>query len=251
MSRKTRFGRRATTAASASSLSRGRAGAVALVLQDAGDQLADIRLIVDDQDVGCHDQTAIVLLSADAAGAVGRRGSAQVRDKAQLHPGAARARNLLRRVVQLDAPAVLFENAPDDGEPEARCPSRAWSRRARAGARGFPSAVRCHCRSRRSRPPCRRGARETAMRPRPSSAGGTAPIASVAFLMMLVSACEISRRSKRAGIDLRRQLDLEIDVRHGRRASGRRPGARCRRDPRRRSPASACARSGRTRRPCV
>ena len=38
------------------------------------------------------------------------------------------------------------------------------------------------------------------MRPRPSSAGGTAATASVAFLMMLVSACEISRRSKRAGI---------------------------------------------------
>ena len=49
----------------------GRAGAVAFVLQDAGDQLADIRLIVYDQDVGCHDQTAIVLLTADAAGAVG------------------------------------------------------------------------------------------------------------------------------------------------------------------------------------
>ena len=40
----------------------------------------------------------------------------------------------------------------------------------------------------------------TTMRPRPSSFGGTAPIASVAFLTMLVSACEISRRSKRAGI---------------------------------------------------
>src|SRR5207344_1622402 len=54
----------------------GRAGAVAFVLQDAGDQLADIRLIVYDQDVGCHDQTAIVLLSADAAGAVGSAGVA-------------------------------------------------------------------------------------------------------------------------------------------------------------------------------
>jgi len=27
---------------------------MALVLQDARDQLADIRLIVDDQDIGCH-----------------------------------------------------------------------------------------------------------------------------------------------------------------------------------------------------
>ena len=40
----------------------------------------------------------------------------------------------------------------------------------------------------------------TRMRPRPRSVCGTAAIASLAFLMMLVSACEISRRSKRAGI---------------------------------------------------
>jgi hypothetical protein len=32
----------------------GHAAAMALVLQNAGDQLADIRLIVDDQDIGCH-----------------------------------------------------------------------------------------------------------------------------------------------------------------------------------------------------
>ena len=38
------------------------------------------------------------------------------------------------------------------------------------------------------------------MRPRPRSVCGTAAMASVAFLMMLVSPCEISRRSKRAGI---------------------------------------------------
>ena len=43
-------------------------------------------------------------------------------------------------------------------------------------------------------------AAEILMRPRPSCSGGTAAIASVAFLMMLVRACEISRRSKRAGI---------------------------------------------------
>ena len=38
------------------------------------------------------------------------------------------------------------------------------------------------------------------MRPRPISAGGTAEIASVAFLMMLVKPWLISRRSNRAGI---------------------------------------------------
>ncbi len=33
------------------------AGAVTFVLQDTRDQFADIRFIVDDQDIGCHAQT--------------------------------------------------------------------------------------------------------------------------------------------------------------------------------------------------
>ena len=33
-----------------------RAGAVAFVLQDARDQFADIGFVVDDEDIGCHDQ---------------------------------------------------------------------------------------------------------------------------------------------------------------------------------------------------
>src|SRR6516164_9104778 len=88
----------------------GRAGAMALVLQNARDQLADICLIVDDQDIGCHAVTS-------------------------------------------SFSCALF-----------RCRAR------------------------------------TTIRPRPSSAGGTAPIASVAFLMIFVSACEIRRLSKRADI---------------------------------------------------
>ena len=121
-----------------------------------------------------------------------------------------------------------------------RYPFRASSRRARADARGFPSAGRCHCRRRRSR--CRRPRARRRDAAAADSAGGTAATASVAFLMMLVSACEISRRSKRAGIGLGEQLGLDIDV-GCRRASGTRPGARCRRRPRRRLPAWACGRS--------
>jgi hypothetical protein len=40
----------------------GRAGAMALVLKNARDQLADIRLIVDDQDIGCHVAASVAFL---------------------------------------------------------------------------------------------------------------------------------------------------------------------------------------------
>ena len=192
------------------------AGAVALVLQDARDQIADIRFVVDDQDIGCHDLTvARIYIGYSAAvrgSTAGCGGRKRLRDEAQLHPGAARARNLLGRVAQLEAAAMFFENAADDGEAEA---GALLARRhigleqARAVFLRQADAVVDHvdddC-------PCRRAARCTTMRPRPSSAGGTAPIASVAFLMMLVSACEISRRSKRAGIGFGGEFDLEIDV---------------------------------------
>ena len=83
---------------------------------------------------------------------------------------------------------------------QGRCPSRASSHRARAAGCGFPSAGRCRCRPRRSRCRRRRGPRSPGCGPCRARPAGTAPIASVAFLMMLVSACEISRRSKCAGI---------------------------------------------------
>src|ERR1700746_2581625 len=41
----------------------GRAGAMTLVLQNACDQLADIRLIVNDQDIGCHAVTVALFAS--------------------------------------------------------------------------------------------------------------------------------------------------------------------------------------------
>ena len=107
------MGRRATDRSQRFVAVGGGAGAVAFVLQDAGDQFADVRLIIDDQDIGRHDQTVALCGSAGFGG-----GRDRLRRKAQLHPGAARARNHLRGVPQLETPAVLFENASDDGEPE-------------------------------------------------------------------------------------------------------------------------------------
>ena len=49
MSRKTRLGRRVAIAASASSLSRAVRVGIAFVLQDAGDQIADVGFVVDDE----------------------------------------------------------------------------------------------------------------------------------------------------------------------------------------------------------
>src|SRR5271170_2422390 len=46
----------------------GSARAVTFVLENPGDQLADIRLIVNDQDIGCHVQTAAFCGSAGASG---------------------------------------------------------------------------------------------------------------------------------------------------------------------------------------
>src|SRR5579863_411931 len=45
------------------------AGAIALVLQNTGDQFADIDLVVDDQDIGCHDQTVALWTSTGVEGA--------------------------------------------------------------------------------------------------------------------------------------------------------------------------------------
>ena len=92
------------------------AGAVAFVLQDARDQFADIGFVVDDQDIGRHGHIAAL----DAAVRPARRdGRQRLRDEAQLHPGAAGARDFVRRIAQFDAPAMLFQNAADDGEAEA------------------------------------------------------------------------------------------------------------------------------------
>ena len=123
-------------------------------------------------------------------------------DEAQAHPGAAFAGRFLRRVEQLDAAAMLLENAADDGETEA---GALLARR----HIGLEQAVAVFLRqadavvdhvdddvvavASQPTPGCGRAR---------ARRGGTAAIASVAFLMMLVSACEISRRSNCAGIGL-------------------------------------------------
>ena len=91
-----------------------RARAVPLVLQNAGDQFADIRLIIHDQDIGCHDQTVTLCVCTGAAGA-----STGSTAKRKLHPCPARARNLLRGVAQFDAPAMLLKDAADDGKAQS------------------------------------------------------------------------------------------------------------------------------------
>src|SRR5579863_5146657 len=50
---------------------------------------------------------------------LGRGGGSRLRGETELHPGAARTRDLFRSIAQLKAPAVLFENSPDDGETQA------------------------------------------------------------------------------------------------------------------------------------
>ena len=54
MSRKTSDGRRARDGGKCRIGVTGGAGLMALILKDAGDKLANILFIVDDENVGCH-----------------------------------------------------------------------------------------------------------------------------------------------------------------------------------------------------
>ena len=93
---------------------RGRARAIALVLQNARDELPDVVFVVDYKNIRCH-----VLMPARGFGDRSFRGRG-VGDLAggetQPHPGAARARRLFRRVMQFDAAAMLFQNLAHDSE---------------------------------------------------------------------------------------------------------------------------------------
>ena len=121
---------------------------------------------------------------------------------------------------------------PDDGEAEA---GALLARRhigleqPAAVLRRQAHAVVDHVDDDRRRP---RASRRRGCGRVPRSSGGTAAIASAAFLMMLVSACEISRRSKRAGIGSSRQLELDVDVGVADAHAGTPPRAPCRRRPR-------------------
>ena len=65
MSRKTSDGRRLAISASADVGVTRRARAVALVRQDAGDEVPDVGFVVDDEDIRCHDRSSVL----DAAAA--------------------------------------------------------------------------------------------------------------------------------------------------------------------------------------
>ena len=116
MSRNTRFGRRAAIGGQRLvAVARG-ARAVAFVLQDAGDQFADIGFVVDDEDVGRHDRYSLLPCECRRLAAASERSTGSARE-AQLHPGAARARDLVGGIAQFDAAAVLFENRPTIARP--------------------------------------------------------------------------------------------------------------------------------------
>src|SRR5262245_63921185 len=85
---------------------------IALVLQDPGNQLPDVGLVVDDQNIECHSSFSRLNVRS-----MSRRGYfSLVLDgnwrgrKSQPHPGASLARNALGSVVQLDLAAVLLED---------------------------------------------------------------------------------------------------------------------------------------------
>ncbi len=90
--------------------------AIALVLQNTGDQIADIGLIVDDQNFTGHIETHLSSLLSDqlfsGRGRLGLAGGGEL----HAHPGAALSGNFVGGVAQLDAAAMVFDDSPDDGE---------------------------------------------------------------------------------------------------------------------------------------
>ena len=98
-----------------------RARGVALVLQDAGDQLADVGFVVDDENVGRHDYRSLMSQLSCAVFRFGRRSRRRPRSRRepQPHPGAALPGTLVGGIAQLDAAAVLLQDPADDGETEA------------------------------------------------------------------------------------------------------------------------------------
>ena len=186
---------------------------VAFVLQNARDQLADIRFVVDDQDVEAamtiHSPSSRACCFGWFDGCCWSTLSAAKRSRthAPRPPEATSgASDSSMRA------AVFLENLPDDRETEAGAllarrhigleqPVAVLLRQA--------GAVVDHVDHDLAALALDRDADAAAS----EFSGGTAAIASVAFLTMLVSACEISRRSNFAGIVLGFGLELDVDVR--------------------------------------
>ena len=91
----------------------GGADRIALVLQDAGDQLADVGLVVDDQNVAGHAHASFKLSRGLRAVRRGRRARRRKRAATTRAPGA------WRGVGQDQLAAVVFHDPLDDGQAQA------------------------------------------------------------------------------------------------------------------------------------
>ena len=107
-----------------------QAGRMAFVLENSGDQFADVVLVVDDKDVSSHlllPQCLVFQFRLHAAGMAGRRGGAALGPaacnadgQADANLGAARGvfARLERRVFEEERAAVLFDDLLHDRKPE-------------------------------------------------------------------------------------------------------------------------------------
>src|SRR5690242_12544193 len=130
-----------------------RAGAMALVLQNARNQFADVRLIVDDQDVGCHAVIVALFPRTIPPRCAPRAAALLFRRRARLRTAIA-SRRRGRPETSLKHHAV-----PDVRHAPPKCgrrwrdrgpsPFPGWSHRVPASGRGFLWADRCRCRSHR------------------------------------------------------------------------------------------------------
>ena len=113
MSRRISCGRRASTAAIASSEFARQARPVPLVLQDPGDEFADVVFVVDDQNVSSHQDEPILSFSGGAAWCSARRSGSLISTF-----GAPSAIGTRQPVEKIDPAAVVLEDLDDDRQPE-------------------------------------------------------------------------------------------------------------------------------------
>ena len=234
MSRNSRFGRRVVISSSAESLSRAVRVSIALVLQDARDQLADIGFVVDDEDVRRHGYSLACQLRDLRLRMLGRRSAADsFGGEAQPHPGAALAGATSRTRRAARSAAVLFENAADDREAKAGAllarrhigleqPVAVFLRQADAVVDHVDHDVVALARGRDADA----AAAELGRRHGGDRLGGV--LDDVGERLRDQPAVE-ARRHRVFG-----KLELEIDVGIADAHAGTRPAARCRRRPRRR-----------------
>ena len=86
---------------------------VALVLEDAGDEFADVVFVVDDQNVSSHQDEPILSFSAGAAMAF-----VAAQRQPHQHSGAPPAVGARQPVEKIDAAAVVLEDLDDDRQAE-------------------------------------------------------------------------------------------------------------------------------------